>query len=192
MFRVADTLELHRTWWREQRDSECQRDNPKVRRVLGNVGLRREWMEELKLSVKTKRRASEKGGRSECKFRLITRLGNTWQVSTAYILFEVPCSIRGSGVSSIKCSEGNDRWRGIDSLIIIQALENRRRIKVEGKQKKNNDPKERKWHRMQEWGSNDLDDLDMHWMSMDIHWIEHGCDKRVGYVVEDVFQGQRE
>jgi len=32
---------------------------------------------------------------------------NTCQVPTAYILLEVPCSIRGSGVSSIKCSKRN-------------------------------------------------------------------------------------
>jgi len=66
-------------------------------------------MEELGLSVKTKRRASEKKGRSERKFRLIIRLGITCQVSTSYILLEIPCSIRGSGVSSTKCSKGNDR-----------------------------------------------------------------------------------
>jgi len=66
-------------------------------------------MEEVKLSVKTKERVSEKRGRSECKFRLIVRLGNTCQVSTAYILLQVPCSIRGSGVSSIKCSKGHNR-----------------------------------------------------------------------------------
>ena len=65
-------------------------------------------MEELNLSVKTKRRASEKTGRSECKFRLIIRLGNTCQVSTSYILLEIPCSIRECGVSSIKCSKGGD------------------------------------------------------------------------------------
>jgi len=59
--------------------------------------------------VKTKRRVSEKKGRSEHKFRLIIRLKNTCQVSTAYILLEVPCSIRGSGVSSIKCNKRNDR-----------------------------------------------------------------------------------
>jgi len=66
-------------------------------------------MKELKLSAKTKRRASEKRERSEYKFRLIIGLRNTCQVSTAYILLEVPCSIRESGVSSIKCSKGNDR-----------------------------------------------------------------------------------
>jgi len=66
-------------------------------------------MKELGLSVKTKRRASEKKGKSEHKFGLIIRLGITCQVSTSYILLELPCSIRGSGVSSIKCSEGNDR-----------------------------------------------------------------------------------
>jgi len=59
--------------------------------------------------VKTKERASEKRGKSEHKFRLIIRLRITCQLSTAYILLEVPCSIRESGVSSIKCSEGNDR-----------------------------------------------------------------------------------
>jgi len=48
-------------------------------------------MEELGLSAKTKKRASEKEGRSECKFRLIIRLRITCQVSTAYILLEVPC-----------------------------------------------------------------------------------------------------
>ena len=63
-------------------------------------------MEEVELSA---RRVSEKGGRSECKFRLIIILRITCQVFTAYILLEVPCSIRGSGVSSIKCSKGNDR-----------------------------------------------------------------------------------
>jgi len=46
-------------------------------------------MEELKLSAKTKRRANEKTGRSECKFRLIIRLRITCQVSTAYILLDV-------------------------------------------------------------------------------------------------------
>jgi len=66
-------------------------------------------MKELKLSVKTKRRASEKTGKSEPKFRLMIRLGITCQVSTTYILLEVPCCIRGSGVSSIKCSKGDDR-----------------------------------------------------------------------------------
>jgi len=49
-------------------------------------------MEELKLSVKTKRRASEKKGKSECRFRSIIRYKNTCQVSTAYILLEFPCS----------------------------------------------------------------------------------------------------
>ena len=34
---------------------------------------------------------------------------------------------------------------------------------------------------MQEWGSDCLDDLGMHWMSMDMHWIEHGCDTGWGY-----------
>ena len=53
-------------------------------------------MKELGLSAKTKRRVREKKGRSEHKFRLIIRLGNTCQVSTAYILLEVLCSIRGS------------------------------------------------------------------------------------------------
>ena len=66
-------------------------------------------MKELGLSAKTKGRVSEKKGKSECKFRLIIRLRTTCQVSTAHILLELPCSIRGSGVSSIKCSEGNDR-----------------------------------------------------------------------------------
>jgi len=66
-------------------------------------------MEEVGLSAKTKKRASEKTGKSEHKFRLIIRLGNTCQVSTSYILLEIPCSIRGSGVSSIKCSKGGDR-----------------------------------------------------------------------------------
>ena len=69
----------------------------------------KEEREEVWLSAKTKKRASEKRGKSKCKFRLIIRLRNTCQVSTAYILLEVPCSIRGSGVSSIKCSKGNDR-----------------------------------------------------------------------------------
>ena len=59
--------------------------------------------------MKTKERTSDKEGRSECKFRLIIRLRKTCQVSTAYILLEVPCSIRGSGVSSIMCSKWNDR-----------------------------------------------------------------------------------
>jgi len=49
-------------------------------------------MKELKLSVETKERASEKRGKSECKFRLIIRLRITCQVSAAYILLEVPCS----------------------------------------------------------------------------------------------------
>jgi len=65
-------------------------------------------MKELGLSVKTKRRASEKKGKSEHKFRLIIRLGITCQVTTVCILLEVPCSIRGSGVSSTKCSKGGD------------------------------------------------------------------------------------
>ena len=51
----------------------------------------------------------KKRGRSERKFRLMIRLRITCQVSTAYVLLEVPCSIRGSGVSSIKCSKGSDR-----------------------------------------------------------------------------------
>jgi len=76
---------------------------------LDSVGLRKESDEELGLSVKTKGRESKKKGKSEHKFRLIIRLRNTCQVSKAYILLELPCSIRGSGVSSIKCSEGNDR-----------------------------------------------------------------------------------
>ena len=66
-------------------------------------------MKELGLSAKTKKRANEKTGRSEHKFRLIIRLGNTCQVTTSYILLEIPCSIRGSDVSSIKCSKGGDR-----------------------------------------------------------------------------------
>ena len=66
-------------------------------------------MEELELSVKTKGRVSEKRGKSEHKLRLIIRLRVTCQVSIAYILLEVPCSIMGSGVSSIKCSKGDDR-----------------------------------------------------------------------------------
>jgi len=66
-------------------------------------------MERVELGVKTKKRASEKTGKSECKFRLIIRLRNTCQVSTAYILLELPCSIKGSGVSNIKCSKGDDR-----------------------------------------------------------------------------------
>ena len=66
-------------------------------------------MKELGLSVKTKRRAREKKGRSEHKFRLIIRLGNTCQITTSYILLEIPCSIRGSDVSSTKGSKGNDR-----------------------------------------------------------------------------------
>ena len=56
----------------------------------------KEGGKEVELSVKTKERTSEKRGRSERKFRLIIRLGNTCQVSTAYILLEVLCSIRGS------------------------------------------------------------------------------------------------
>ena len=66
-------------------------------------------MKELGLSAKTKRRAREKKGRSEHKFRLIIRLGNTCQVTTSYILLEFPCSIRGSDVSSTKGSKGGDR-----------------------------------------------------------------------------------
>ena len=66
-------------------------------------------MKELGLSAKTKRRVREKKGRSERKFRLIIRLGNTCQVTTSYILLEIPCSIRGSDVSSIKGSKGGDR-----------------------------------------------------------------------------------
>src|ERR1700727_1496386 len=73
-------------------------------RILERVELMREGGKEVELSAKTKERKSERKGRSEHKFRLIIRLGNTCQVSTAYILLEVPCSIRGSGVSSIKCS----------------------------------------------------------------------------------------
>jgi len=38
-FSFADALELHWTWWWEQRESECQRDNPKVGWILENVGL---------------------------------------------------------------------------------------------------------------------------------------------------------
>jgi len=52
---------------------------------------------------------NEKTGKSEHKFRLIIRLGNTCQVTTSYILLEIPCSIRGSGVSSTKGSKGDDR-----------------------------------------------------------------------------------
>jgi len=63
-------------------------------------------MKELGLSAKTERRAREKKGRSEHKFRLIIRLGITCQVSTSYILLEIPCFIRGSDVSSTKCSKG--------------------------------------------------------------------------------------
>ena len=59
--------------------------------------------------MKTKERASEKRGRFEHMFRLIVRLRDTCQVFTAYILLEVPCSIRGSGASNIKCSKRNDR-----------------------------------------------------------------------------------
>ena len=39
--------------------------NLKVRKVLDNVGLRREVMEELNLVQKTNRRVMEKAGRSE-------------------------------------------------------------------------------------------------------------------------------
>jgi len=46
-------------------------------------------MEELELSVKTKRRASDKKGKSEHMFRLIIRLRNTCQISTAYLLLEL-------------------------------------------------------------------------------------------------------
>jgi len=63
----------------------------------------------LELCVKTKERVSEKRGKSECKFRLIIRLRIACQVSTAFILLVVLCSIRGSGISSIKYSKGNDR-----------------------------------------------------------------------------------
>ena len=66
-------------------------------------------MERVELSVKTKKRVSEKTGKSELAFRLIIRLRITCQVSTAYILLEVSGSIRGSDVSSIKCSKGNDK-----------------------------------------------------------------------------------
>jgi len=66
-------------------------------------------MEEVELSAKTKRRAREKKGRSEHKFRLIIRLEITCQVTTSYILLEIPCSIRGSDVSSIKGSKEGDR-----------------------------------------------------------------------------------
>ena len=62
--------------------------------------------ERVGLSAKTKKRANEKTGKSEHKFRLIIRLGNTCQATTSYIL---PCFIRGSGVSSTKSSKGNDR-----------------------------------------------------------------------------------
>jgi len=73
------------------------------------VRLRNKEGEEVELSVKTKERVSEKREKSEQKFRLIIRLRNTYQVSTAYLLLESPCSIRGSEVSSIKCSKGIDR-----------------------------------------------------------------------------------
>jgi len=63
--------------------------NLKVRKVLDNVGLRREVMKELNLVQKTKSRTREKAGRSEHKFRLIIRLSITCQVSTAYILLDV-------------------------------------------------------------------------------------------------------
>ena len=43
-------------------------------------------MEELELSAKTKGRVNEKRGKSEHIFRLIIRLTNTCQVSTAYIV----------------------------------------------------------------------------------------------------------
>jgi len=43
--------------------------------------LRRNGMEEQKLSVKIKGRVNEKKGRSEHKFKLIIRLRNTCQVS---------------------------------------------------------------------------------------------------------------
>ena len=42
--------------------------------------------------------------KTEHKFRLIIGLENTCQVFIAYILLRNLCSIRGSGVSSIKCS----------------------------------------------------------------------------------------
>ena len=63
--------------------------NLRVGKVLDNVGLRKEVMKELNLVQKTKKRAREKAGRSECKFRLIIRLKVTCQVSTAYILLDV-------------------------------------------------------------------------------------------------------
>jgi len=66
-------------------------------------------MKELGLSAKTKRRAREKKGRSERKFILIIRLGNTCQVITSYILLEIPCSIRGSDVSSYNPLERSTR-----------------------------------------------------------------------------------
>jgi len=47
--------------------------------------------------------------KAEHKFRLIIRLKNTCQVFRAYILLRNLCSIRGSGVSSIKCSDGIDK-----------------------------------------------------------------------------------
>jgi len=63
-------------------------------------------MNELNVSAKTKRRASEKTGKSQCKFRFIIRLENTCQVFTAYIPLEVSCSIRGSGVSRTSVVRG--------------------------------------------------------------------------------------
>jgi len=85
--------------------------NPKVGKVSDNVRLRREVMKELNLVQKTKRRAREKTGKSECKFRLIIRLGNTCQVSTSYILLEIPCSIRGSDVSRVvRGMTGEGEW----------------------------------------------------------------------------------
>jgi len=77
--------------------------------VLVGVRLRNKEGEEVETSVKTKEKVSEKREKSEQKFRLIIRLRNTCQVSTAYILLDDLCSIRGSGVSSIKCSKRIDR-----------------------------------------------------------------------------------
>ena len=76
------------------------------------------------------KRASEKEGRSECNFRLIIRLRNTCQVSPAYILLEVPCSIRRSGVSSIKGSKGN-RQSSNNLSLRKQKDQRRRETKVE-------------------------------------------------------------
>ena len=40
-FSFADALELHWTWWVEQRESEASGDNPKVGWISENVGLRK-------------------------------------------------------------------------------------------------------------------------------------------------------